>query len=91
MPPRRNRNVPCQFKTGDRIRVIAMFEHHDSHLENLRMRPCVESRLITGIPNLAEAIRNKLPEVEAALRTCQEAAKPSDDDDDAILNSLLDE
>ena len=29
MPPRRNRNVPCQFKTGDRIRAIAMFEHHD--------------------------------------------------------------
>ena len=61
-------------------------------VENLRMRQCVESRLITGIPNLAEAIRNKLPEVEAALRTCQEAANPSDDDDDdAILNSLLDE
>ena len=26
---RRNSNTPCPFKAGDRIRPIAMFEHHD--------------------------------------------------------------
>lgn len=26
---RRNRNTSCPFKPGDRIRPIAMFEHHD--------------------------------------------------------------
>jgi hypothetical protein len=25
----RNRSMPCPFKPGDRIRPIAMFEHHD--------------------------------------------------------------
>jgi len=33
MPPRKSRRprntAPCQFKTGDRIRPIAMFENHD--------------------------------------------------------------
>lgn len=28
-PLRRNRKPPCPFKEGERIRPIAMFEHHD--------------------------------------------------------------
>lgn len=65
-------------------------------LENLRMRQSVESRLISGIPNLGEAIRNKLPELEAVLLSGKQAAESAelqgltmDDDEDAVMNSLF--
>ncbi|MFZ9938600.1 MAG: hypothetical protein ACO3JG_16305 [Luteolibacter sp.] len=49
-------------------------------LENLTLRQDVETRLILGIPNLADRILHHLPEVEQAAAALQTDARDGDDE-----------
>ncbi len=56
-------------------------------LENLTLRQNIETRLILGIPNLADRILHHLPDLEQAAATLQTDARDGDDEDD--LNDLF--
>ena len=76
-------------------------EHLDAHsldllsafdgLQNLRLRESVETAVITSIPNLADTILRRLPEVEAALEIIKTAAKDRNGHDDMFGLDLSDD
>jgi hypothetical protein len=61
---------------ADSLDLLSAFDG----LQNLRMRPGVELRIVRNIPNLADAIRNKLPDVEQSLLLRQQSPAPDADD-----------